>query len=319
MNAGRKLRVAVLMGGIGGERAVSFKSGKAVTEALQEVGHDVIPYDVVDTDLPGLAELRPDVAFLALHGTFGEDGAVQQMLEDMDLPYTGSGPTASRIGMDKMATKRIFIRHAIPTAGYLAVSSEETVEDVTREVAQFGYPVVCKPAAGGSSLGVSIVRGPAELPSALEVAREHDPFVLVERYVHGREFTVGVLDGRALPVIELVVGREFFDYSAKYEDANTRYITPVALLPTVYRRCSEMAVRAYEAIGCRHMARVDMLFGFDGGLYLLEVNTIPGLTSRSLLPMAAAEAGIGFPELCDRITRTALQDAEEAQRRRRSA
>jgi D-alanine-D-alanine ligase len=166
---------------------------------------------------------------------------------------------------------------------------------------------------------VSIVRSARDLPAALAAAREHDDYVLIERYVHGREFTVGVLEGRALPVVELVVGREFFDYAAKYEDANTRYVMPVALHANVYRRCSETAVRAYEALGCRHMARVDMLFGFDGGLYVLEVNTIPGLTSRSLLPMAAAEVGIGFPELCDRITRAALRTDEEEARRRRSA
>jgi len=161
------------------------------------------------------------------------------------------------------------------------------------------------------------VHKPHALAEAVARARRESDMVLVERYVRGRELTVGVLDGEALPIVELIVGREFFDYEAKYEDQNTRYVTPVSLLPTIYRKATEAALRAYRALGCRHMARVDMLYGYDGRLYVLEANTIPGLTSRSLLPMAAAQVGISFPALCDTIAQAAVRDAAQAARRRR--
>jgi len=314
-----RLRVVVLMGGPSGERNVSLKSGRAVAEGLRQCGHDVVPYDVQRSALPGLAELAPDAAFVALHGTFGEDGTVQQMLEDLDIPYTGSGPQASRAGMDKVATKRLFIRHSIPTADYVVIEPDMPGRAAAAQVGRLGYPVVCKPAAGGSSLGVSIVRRPRELAEAVGAARRHDGRVLLERYVRGREFTVGVLQGEALPMVEMVVRRPFFDYIAKYEDEGTRYVTPVSLLPTIYRKACREAVRAYAAMGCRHMARVDMIYGYDGALQLLEVNTIPGFTPRSLLPMAAAEAGVPFPALCDMLVRAAVRDAALQTARRRSA
>jgi len=315
--AQQRLRTAVLMGGIGGEREVSLNSGRAVAAALGKAGHEVIPYEVDEPDLAGLKRHRPDAVFVALHGPFGEDGGAQQMLEEMGLPYTGSGPRASGFGMNKLASKRLFVRHAVPTADYLTVGPERDATAFAEQAAAFGYPLVCKPVAGGSSLGVSIVRRAAQLPHALHEARRHGDTVLVERYVRGRELTVGILDGRPLPIIELIVQNEFFDYKAKYEDGATRYITPVALLPTLYRKATDAAVRAYRALGCRHVARVDMLYGYDGTLTVLEVNTIPGFTPRSLLPKAAAEAGIQFPELCDRIVRAALRDAATSGRRHR--
>lgn len=312
-----KLRVVVLMGGVGGERDVSLESGRAVADGLREAGHEAIPCDVTEPSLAGVRETKADACFVALHGTFGEDGTVQQLLENMDLPYTGSGPIASRLGMDKPATKRLLIRHSIPTADYFIISRMHGIEQTALQAEQFGYPLICKPAASGSSLGVSIVKEPAALPQAVALARQEGDTVLVERYVRGRELTVGVLEGEALPMIELVVGRQFFDYEAKYKDKRTRYITPVSLLPTLYRKASEAAVRAYEAIGCRHMARVDMIYGYDGKLYVLELNTIPGFTPRSLVPMAAAQVGISFPELCDRIVRAAVRDAAEMRKGRR--
>lgn len=319
MSENSRLRVAVLMGGPSGERKVSLKSGHAVSEALRGRGHEVVDYDVTGCALPGLAELEPDVAFLALHGTFGEDGTVQQMLEDMGIPYTGSGPEASRAGMDKVAAKHLFVRHGIPTADYVVIEPGTPALMAAAQVDAIGCPVVCKPAASGSSLGVSIVRSADEFPGALEEARRHDGRVVVERYVRGREFTVGVLEGRPLPMIEMVVGRAFFDYSAKYEDDGTRYVTPVAMLPTLYRKACRAAVRAYEVTGCRHMARVDMIYGYDGSLHVMELNTIPGFTPRSLLPMAAASAGIEFPLLCEMIARAAIRDAATARTRRLSA
>jgi D-alanine-D-alanine ligase len=219
--------------------------------------------------------------------------------------------------MDKLATKRVFIRHAIPTPDYLALGPSDGAEAAEAVAGRLGYPLVCKPARSGSSLGVTIVRSPDGLGSALADARAHGHMVLLERYVRGREFTVGVLAGEALPMVELVVRGEFFDYEAKYVDEATRYVTPVALLPTLYRKAHEASLRACRAMGCEQMARVDLIYGYDGGLYLLEVNTIPGLTPRSLLPMAAAEAGISFPALCDRLVREALKGARPASPRRR--
>jgi D-alanine-D-alanine ligase len=315
----QRLRVAVLMGGPSGERKVSLKSGRAVADALRGRGHEVLDYDVTGRALPGLAQWEPDVAFVALHGTFGEDGSVQQMLEELGIPYTGSGPEASRMGMDKVASKRLFVRHSIPTADYVVIEPETPTSVAAGRVDGFGYPVVCKPAASGSSLGVNIVRSSGEVVGALEEARKHDARVLVERYVRGREFTVGILEGQPLPMIEMVVGRQFFDYSAKYEDEGTHYVTPVALLPTLYRKACRAAVRAYEETGCRHMARVDMIYGYDGSLCVLELNTIPGFTPRSLLPMAAAGAGIEFPALCEVLVRAAVRDAAAGHARRLSA
>ncbi len=312
-------RVDVLMGGVGGERTVSLKSGRAVASGLREAGHEVVPRDLRERALPDFGQTPPDVAFVALHGEFGEDGTVQQMLEAQGIPYTGSGPRASRLGMDKLATKRLFTRHSIPTADYFSVAESDPLDRVRDMAEQFRYPLVCKPADSGSSLGITIVREAGALPKALRDAREHSETVLLERYVRGREFTVGVLEGEALPLIEMVTPGEFFDYRAKYKDEQTRYITPVSLLPTIYRRFTEVAVRAYHALGCRHMARVDCIYGYDASVNVLEVNTIPGFTPRSLLPMAAAQVGISFPELCDRLVRAAVRDAAAGRQHRLSA
>jgi D-alanine-D-alanine ligase len=227
----------------------------------------------------------------------------------MHIPYTGSRPEASRVAMDKAASKALFVRHAIPTPDYLVVGPSERAGEAADRAERLGYPVVCKPAGGGSSIGVTIVREKANLAEALAQARRYGRTALIERYVRGRELTVGVLEGEALPMIELEVKREFFDYEAKYSDEGTRYVTPVSLLPTIYRTACESALRAYRALGCRHMARVDMLYGYDGELAVLEVNTIPGFTPRSLLPMAAEQVGIPFPALCDRLVQAALRDA----------
>lgn len=310
------------MGGVSNEREVSFKSGKAVCEALRDRGHEVFPVDVSSRSVDELDGIAPDVAFIALHGQFGEDGEVQRLLELKGIPYTGSGPEASLRGMDKVATKRAFIRHAVPTASYLIVPRDSPRE----RMSLLGYPLVCKPACGGSSLGVSVVRTERALPAALDLAFEHgesasaENCALLERYIRGREFTVGVLDGEALPTVEICPKREFFDFQAKYSDEATDYIIPCALMESLYRRTQEAARQAYEAISCRHMARVDMIYGYDGVLYVLEVNTIPGFTPRSLLPMAADYVGVDFGELCERIAAMALRDARAQQApRRRSA
>jgi len=308
MNENRKLNIPVLMGGISNERKVSLKSGKAVAHALREAGHNVTPVDVAERRVPDMSDLCPDVAFVALHGEFGEDGQIQNMLNAKGIPYTGSGPDASRRAMDKIASKRTFVLNSIPTADYFTLENDEGMVDARNRARQLGFPLVCKPADGGSSLGVTIVQSEEELDGAVECAFESGDRLLMEQYVRGREFTVGVLDGEPLPMVEIVPRQEFFDYYAKYEDEETTYITPVALIESVYRKALKLGKRVYEALGCRHFARVDLLYGYDGNLYVLEVNTIPGFTPRSLLPMAAAEAGINFAELCDTIVRLAVRE-----------
>ena len=315
----REMRIAVLMGGISNEREVSLKSGKAVAEALCKAGHEVIPFDVRDRQLTGLDKVGAHLAFIALHGAFGEDGGVQQLLERMGIAYTGSGPETSSLAMDKIASKRAFVRHAIPTADYFVVEQGASAEQLARQAEQLGFPVVCKPSNSGSSLGVAIVRDPRELARAASVAWRNGSSVFVERYVGGREFTVGVLDGLPLPLVEVVAERPFFDYQAKYEDERTSYITPVALIESVYRRALDLGARAFRCLGCRHLGRADLRYGYDGNLYVLEVNSIPGLTARSLLPMAAAQEGIDFVELCDRVARMAMRDSERASEAMRKA
>lgn len=329
MRLDRQSRIAVLMGGVSNEREVSFKSGKAIATALGEAQHEVVPVDVTERSVDQLDRICPRLAFIALHGEYGEDGQVQAQLEEKGIPYTGSGPDASRRGMDKVASKRAFVQHSVPTADYIVVENGEDRDWVGAVASRLGYPLVCKPTTGGSSLGITLVQKESALEDALLAATEagrdtdgekpEDPPVMLESYVHGREFTVGVVDGVAMPVVEVRSARTFFDYEAKYTDENTRYIVPVALLETVYRRMQEAALQAYHALGCRHLARVDMLYGYDGQLYVLEVNTIPGFTPRSLLPMAAEHAGMDFTRLCENICAMALRDADIRGNSRQSA
>jgi len=305
----RGIRTSVLMGGISSEREVSLRSGRAVCQALKEAGYTATPYDVIGPDLDGLQEQSPDVVFVALHGRFGEDGQVQRLLEMRGLPYTGSDPVASCLSMDKAASKRLFVRSAVPTPDYYVVDGQDSPSALARQAAQMGYPVVCKPADGGSSLGVSIVRRESELMPALGEALCYGRAALVERYIRGRELTVGILDERPLPLIELEAHREFFDYNAKYHDEATKYIVPVTMIESVYRKAQEVSMRAFDCLGLRDFGRVDLLYGYDGRIYVLEVNAIPGLTPRSLLPMAARYAGIDYVELCDRMVVLAARRA----------
>ncbi len=312
----RNSRIAVLMGGVSEEREVSLKSGRAVVSGLKKAGYEAMPFDVTEENLDGIEQLNPDAAFVALHGSFGEDGDVQQLLEERRIPYTGSGPRASQRCMDKLETKRTCVRNSIPTADYAVARRDEDPSRIRSQADELGYPLVCKPIGSGSSVGISLVRKESQLDDAMERAFDTGQDALLERYVKGRELTVGVIEGQPLPMVEIVPERDFFDYHAKYKDENTRYITPVALLETVYRRAVESAVNAYESLGCRHFARVDLIHGYDGNLHVMEINTIPGFTPRSLLPMAAAEAGIEFPDLCGRIVSLALQDTETTASRR---
>ncbi|HEX5079926.1 MAG TPA: D-alanine--D-alanine ligase [Geminicoccaceae bacterium] len=298
--------VAVLMGGWSAERDVSLVSGEAAVTALRARGYRVSPIDV-GRDLPArLAELRPDVVYNALHGRFGEDGTVQGLLEIMGIPYSHSGVLASALAMNKAMAKRLFA-----SAGLRCPESHlTTVEALRHGEIPLPVPYVVKPNQEGSSVGVRIVRDPAEAP----IDRNQWPYgseVLVERYVAGRELTVGVLGDRALAVTEIRHQHGFFDYHAKYTANEAEHLIPAPLSPDLYERALEHALRAHRALGCRGVTRSDFRLDPDDpdGLYLLEINTQPGMTPISLVPEQAAHVGIGFADLVQQLVEDARCDA----------
>ena len=284
-------RVAVLMGGPSSERQVSLASGAAVAKALQSRG-----YDVLEIDQPGREVLIPggvEAVFIALHGTFGEDGQLQEILQRRGMPYTGSGPEASRSAFDKLVSKSIFERAALNVPRY------EVLRPGMRRT--LPLPVVVKPPREGSSVGLSRVRTEAEWEQALELGFRHDKELLVEAFIPGAELTVGLVADQVLPVVEIRAPDGWYNYTAKYTKGMTEYLVPAPIPAPVARQCQEMALGAYQALGCRGMGRVDIRLTPDGVPFVLEMNTIPGFTETSLLPKAARAAGIDFPELCERI------------------
>lgn len=292
------VRVSVLCGGVGGEREVSLDSGESVYEALAGAGVNVRKV-ILSGDNRELAGLDCDVAFLALHGEYGEDGQVQAELERLGVPYTGSGVEASALAMDKHESKKCFAAYGVPVAPWVLV---ERADDHAAKLRAAGldFPVVAKPNSRGSSVGVSIVRDENSLAHAVAMALENDTLALLEAFIAGRELTVGVLEGRALPVLELAAEKEFYDYEAKYISNSTRYICPAPLEPEIYRQAQDYAERAFAALGLRDMARIDFMLAGEQ-LFALEANSIPGFTSHSLLPKAARESGLDFAQLCLRL------------------
>lgn len=296
--ADRLRSVAVLMGGWSAEREVSLRTGRAVLASLERLGYQAWGLDV-GRDLPlRLEERRPDVAFVALHGTCGEDGAVQGLLEVIGIPYTGSGVLASALAMNKKVSKEIFAHHGLHTPPWvMAVRGREPgLADLP-----FGLPAVVKPVAEGSTIGVSVVREEAGLAPALAEAIRRCPEALVEKYIPGRELTVGVLGRTPLPAVEIIAGEGFYDYQAKYHSAETRYVCPAEMTSALEERLAASAVKAVDVLGCRGQARVDFRVDPEEVPWILEVNTIPGMTETSLLPKAAAAAGYGFDELVEAI------------------
>ncbi len=296
-------RIAVLMGGVSREREISLESGRAVAEALRGLGMEVLPVDVhedFERSFPGQRD-RVDVAFIALHGCYGEDGQVQAYLDGLGMPYTGSGAGASRLAMDKPASKEVFLREGVPTAPFLRLERDERPGRIP-----FGFPVVVKPAREGSTIGVTIVRSEDGLDGGLEEAFGCGDCVIIEQFIEGDEVAAAVLCGEGLPLVRVQPARDFYDYEAKYCDAGTRYEVPAVLAPELAASISDAALRAYRVLGCGGLARVDTIAGGSGGCQVLEVNTVPGLTAHSLAPMAAGAAGIQFPELCVRMIRDAL-------------
>jgi D-alanine-D-alanine ligase len=304
-----KWKIAVLCGGDSSEREVSLETGEAVARALDARGHYVRLVDVRGRSLDALDGLDLDAAFIALHGTFGEDGQVQLLLETRGIPYTGSGVEASRLAMDKPAAKQRFAERGVPTPPWAAIDRGAPPEQARAAIVEIGFPQVIKPAREGSSVGVTVACSVPEATEGLEECFRLADRALIEERIRGRELTVGVLGGHTLPVIELVYPTDIFDYEAKYTPGTTRHVIRRDLPEGTTEQVRAVALQAHHALGCRDLSRVDLMLGADGTPWVLEVNTVPGMTATSLVPDAARAAGIEFPELCETILRHALKRA----------
>jgi D-alanine-D-alanine ligase len=303
-------RVAVLKGGRSLEREVSLRSGANVEAALRRRGHEVLPLDVDQHLIRALRRESPDVAFVAMHGRGGEDGTVQELLEILHIPYTGSGVRASAHAWDKMAAKASMEAAGVPTPAAYAFTQDAfrelgAAETLSEIEGTLGLPLVVKPAKGGSALGIHLAREPGEVPAALMAALSYDDRVVLERFVPGRELAVSVLGDEepwALPVVEaLPQGREFYDFEARYTPGLTEFRAPADLPDDVAQETARLALACFRALGCRGFARVDMLLDDAGALWVLELNTIPGMTDTSLFPKAAEAAGLSFDDVIERV------------------
>lgn len=306
------MKVAVLQGGRSLERGVSLRSGARVSEALSGLGHQVMELDPGPDLVKRLEADRPDVAFIALHGVDGEDGTIQSLLEILGIPYTGPGASSCQRCMDKILAKHLLREAGLPTPDWLTYS-EAAIRDFgaaatfPRGIELLGLPAVAKPASQGSSLGIKVVRDPAELPGALITALSYDSRALFERWIDGRELTVSVVGGEALPVLEVTThGREGFDFEARYEVGGAGFTCPAELDPALAAEVQRVGLAAWTALGCEGFARVDLILGADGP-WILEINAVPGLTETSLLPQSAETAGITFPDLVERLLQLALE------------
>lgn len=287
-------RVAVLYGGRSAEREVSLKSGRAVLEALQGAGVNAFGIDAGEDLAQRLLSEKPDHVFIALHGRGGEDGSLQGLLESLQLPYTGSSVMASALGMDKLRTKLVWRGVGLPTPAWAVL---EESSDCQAIIDQLGLPLIVKPIHEGSSIGMARVETLEQLREAWDNARRYDSQVLVEQWITGAEFTVAILDGRALPAIRLQTSHSFYDYDAKYLANDTRYLCPCGLDAEREAELAQLCLAAFEAVGCRGWGRVDVMQDAQGNFQLLEVNTVPGMTDHSLVPMAARAAGMDFTQL----------------------
>jgi D-alanine-D-alanine ligase len=310
-----KPKIAVLMGGHSLERDISFQSGKRVAAALKKLGYRVVGLDVDEHITTHLKKERPDLCFIALHGRFGEDGAIQGLLEIMGLPYTGSGILASVLGMDKSLSKDFFAKESIPTPDFVALSTgavkelgaASVIKDIT---ARLGLPLVVKPSNQGSAQGINFVKTEDQMTSALLGAFSFSDKVILEQYIQGTEVAVSVLGEertRALPPVEIAPKKEHFDFEAMYTMGATEYFIPARLPADKIKEVQKTAVKAHKTLGCRDFSRVDFIIEKKTEIpYVLEINTIPGLTETSLFPMAAAEAGLDFTELIGKIAQASL-------------
>ena len=309
------MRIGILMGGRSLERDISLRSGRRVSRALQELGHEVVEYDVGETLVPDLKGAGLDLVYISLHGKFGEDGTVQELLEILDIPYTGPGVYSSAVGFNKALSKEIFRRHGVPTPPFF-VLSEATFQEMGSLHAlpdigkKLGFPLVVKPVAQGSALGVRVVHEESELPEAVRSALHYDERVLLEQYVRGTEVAASILgnaDSEVLPIVEIVPRSGFFDFDSRYTLGATDYYCPARLDGDTTQRIIEVAARAHRALECENVSRVDIIVDEAGEPQVLELNISPGMTESSLLPLAAEAAGLGFRDLVGRLVELALE------------
>jgi len=291
-------KVAVLLGGKSAEREVSLKSGSMVLKALRSRGVDAHPFDPAQRGLEALLEEKFERVFIALHGRFGEDGTVQGILEWLGIPYTGSGVLASALAMDKVRTKRMWSAEGLPTAPFEVLSSKTSFAAVEKKLR---LPLFVKPASEGSSVGMTKVKAAGKLKAAYALAAKYDPLVIAEKFIDGPELTVAVLGERVLPVIRIETPREFYDYEAKYLANDTRYLIPSGLSKAKEREVQALCLKAFHSLGCRGWGRVDLMLDRRGRPSLLEINTSPGMTDHSLVPMAARAVGRSYEDLCVKI------------------
>ncbi|MGI5866322.1 MAG: D-alanine--D-alanine ligase family protein [Syntrophaceticus schinkii] len=303
-------KVAVLMGGRSSEREISIKTGKQISQALRGEGYEVKEIDPAGALVKDLKDFQPDVVFIALHGKYGEDGTIQGLLELLGFPYTGPGVLSSALCMDKVIAKKVMCYEGIPTPSFQVIT--EQLDDGAMEnlIKELGLPLVVKPSKQGSAIGVSIVRKTGELEKALTEALKYDQAVLVEEYIDGTELTAAVLgtnNPRVLPLIEIVSETEFYDFTAKYSPGMSHHIIPARISPEAARKVEELALRTYRAMDCRQLSRVDFMLNSEGEPFVLETNTIPGMTETSLFPESAKAAGISFTELVSLLADEAFE------------
>jgi D-alanine-D-alanine ligase len=295
-------KVAVLLGGKSAEREVSLKSGGMVLNALRSRGVDALPFDPAERGLDALIGERFERAFIALHGRFGEDGTVQGVLEWLGIPYTGSGVLASALAMDKLRAKLLWHAEGLPTPPYAVLTKDSDLRTVARKL---GVPLMVKPASEGSSIGMSKVGSAAGLDEAYALAANYDHVVIAEKFIDGTELTAGILGDQVLPLIKIETPRDFYDYQAKYIADDTRYIVPCGLPAARERDMQALCLKAFRALGCRGWGRVDLMLNRQGRPFVLEVNTVPGMTDHSLVPKAARAVGMSYEDLCLRILEAA--------------
>jgi D-alanine-D-alanine ligase len=306
-----KLKVAVLAGGIGAEREVSIESGRCVAEALKEAGLNVITADITPDNTDILEDKSIDVFFPALHGRFGEDGRLQQILEDKSLLYTTSGPEACKLAFDKIAAKKLFIEAGMDVPAAVEFTGDTGISGLEGRLRQLADKYVVKPVRQGSSVGITIVTERREVISAAQKCLSEFGDCMIEEFISGREITVGILCDRPLPIIEVRTERPFYDYQAKYIDEKTQFLFDTITDTAMAEKIKTSALDCFNALGCRYFARVDFILSDQQKAYILEVNTIPGLTTHSLVPKAAAKAGLSMSQLCTKIIEAAMENRNQ--------
>ncbi|KKD01742.1 D-alanine--D-alanine ligase family protein [Photobacterium halotolerans] len=301
------MRVGVLMGGESSERSVSLRSGHAVCEAIDELGHEAIAIDPVSLHATLEALQSVDKVFIALHGSLGESGHIQGLLDWLKIPYTGSGLATSALCLNKRRTRQILAQHGFHYANWVVVDRQQSLQAIQSAADAIGYPLVVKPSSQGCSIGVSKVESPAQLEAAVMQAFEYDHDILLEAFISGREYTCGILGDTALPVVQ-IRSETFFDWTAKFGAQTATYHCPSDLDSDTERAIQQLSLSAFQALGCRGWGRLDVILGDDGQLYPIEMNTSPGMTQRSVYPMASREIGLDFPRTIEQILALATFD-----------